>query len=138
MFLNNGFAYVPSEFLCSVITPLFRQQLSRGLVITAGRWATSFEDEENNRLVPILKALANRCFPHLQLDSREYMTQGARKIELNKVVPSSSAQVLIVRTGQNHNRLLNKHAVSADKYFRRCQARSLVMESKYHCRKSQH
>ena len=63
VFLNNGFAYVPSEFLCSVITPLFRQRLSRGLVITAGRWATSFEDQENDRLIPILKTLATRCCP---------------------------------------------------------------------------
>jgi DNA primase large subunit len=63
VFLNDGFAYVPSDFLCSVITCLFRQQLSRGMVITAGQWATTFEGQENDRLVPILKALANRYLP---------------------------------------------------------------------------
>ena len=63
VFLSNGFAYVPSEFLCSVLTPLFRQRLSRALVLTAGRWVMSFEDQENDRLVPILKTLATRCYP---------------------------------------------------------------------------
>jgi hypothetical protein len=61
VFLSEGSAFVPSDYLCSVITPFFRQKLSHSLVMSAGRWASTVEDQENDRLAPILRSLAKKC-----------------------------------------------------------------------------
>lgn len=60
-FVAKGHAYVPSDQLCSVVAGLFRAALSKSLVMTAGRWATTIAGDEAQRLAPVIRSLATRC-----------------------------------------------------------------------------
>jgi hypothetical protein len=53
VYLENGFAFVPKEFLPSIITPRFRSYLSRQLAQMARYWSVHRQDE---RVTPLLKA----------------------------------------------------------------------------------
>lgn len=61
VFLNKGWAFVPKDLLSSLLVASFRQKLSRSLVMTAGRWATSVAQQESDRLTPIIQSLSSRC-----------------------------------------------------------------------------
>eukprot|EP00892_Ulva_mutabilis_P012809 jgi/Ulvmu1/9900/UM057_0057.1 len=64
VFLMKGVAYVPSEMLSSVVSGLFRQHISKCLVLTAGRRATAGDGQESDRLAPILTSLTTRYITH--------------------------------------------------------------------------
>ena len=59
--LRGGAAYVPAALLGSVVAVSFRAALSRALVLTAGRWATTIAAAESQRLAPVIRSLATRC-----------------------------------------------------------------------------
>jgi DNA primase large subunit len=59
--LHKGMAYVPSDLLCSVVTAAFRESMSKALLSTAGRWATSIVNTEAQRLAPVVRCLSTRC-----------------------------------------------------------------------------
>lgn len=63
VFLAKGVAFVPSDLLSSVVAGLFREHITKMLIMTAGRRATSGDGQENSRLAPILTSLTTRCFP---------------------------------------------------------------------------
>lgn len=60
MFLQGGFAYVPSEQLSVLVTGAFRAGLSKALTLTARRWATTTSLEEADRLTPVVEALSTQ------------------------------------------------------------------------------
>lgn len=57
----RGDAYVPKEFLVSVLVATFRARLATALIVCAGRCATQVDAQESDRLAPIIASLSTRC-----------------------------------------------------------------------------
>lgn len=60
VFINKGWAFVSKDQLSSLVGAPFRSALSKALVITARRWATTVAPAEADRLAPIVESLSQR------------------------------------------------------------------------------
>ncbi|KAJ3675778.1 hypothetical protein LUZ60_004820 [Juncus effusus] len=59
VFLQKGFAYVPRTQVVSLVCTLFRSNISKALVLSNQKWRASINEQEKDRLTPILEALGD-------------------------------------------------------------------------------
>ncbi|MED6157635.1 hypothetical protein PIB30_025070 [Stylosanthes scabra] len=59
VFINQGYAYVAMNQVVSLVATIFRSLLSKALILTNRKWATSIREQEQHRLTPIVEALCS-------------------------------------------------------------------------------
>jgi len=60
VFLHRGQAYVPYNQVAPLVVGQFKQQLQKGLLVTAKSWVHIAEHEESSRLAPIVQSLSRQ------------------------------------------------------------------------------
>ncbi|CAI7861670.1 unnamed protein product, partial [Closterium sp. NIES-54] len=60
VYLEKGFAFVPRDQLAAIVVGQFRAKLSKALVATNRKWLAHIQEDEQERLTPVIEALSTR------------------------------------------------------------------------------
>ncbi|CAI5532711.1 unnamed protein product [Closterium sp. Naga37s-1] len=60
VYLEKGFAFVPRDQLAAIVVGQFRAKLSKALVATNRKWLAHIQEDEQDRLTPVIEALSTR------------------------------------------------------------------------------
>ncbi|XP_016191070.1 probable DNA primase large subunit isoform X1 [Arachis ipaensis] len=87
VFINQGYAYVAMNQVVSLVATIFRSLLSKALILTNRKWATSIREQEQHRLTPIVEAL---CSSYLGPDFSQPKEYGEISLkDIDQVAKSS-------------------------------------------------